>query len=189
MTASKNEGPALALPPGEGAPGGPVLNPATPEDGGALAACMDACWVETFTGHLPPERVTGPEAPDFATLWHDWLGPPPAGPVFLARSGEAGPLLGFASGGPLRTPLDGWDGELLSLYLRRDAHGKGLGRALFDHVAGAMRDAGYKSLVARVLSGTPAVAFYEHLGGELITQHDGACYGCPVPLRFYGWRL
>ncbi len=69
-----------------------------------------------------------------------------------------------------------WDGRsimlLEDLYLRDDARGSGLGRALLARVAAAARERGCRRVEWVVESGNPARDFYEHLGGVHIAARQ-----------------
>jgi GNAT superfamily N-acetyltransferase len=76
--------------------------------------------------------------------------------MFVAEDG--GPL-GFAGlGGPPPT------GELTDLWIDPTAIGRGVGRALFGHVAAAARDAGMTVLT--IEAEPNAVGFYRAMGAE-----------------------
>jgi hypothetical protein len=54
---------------------------------------------------------------------------PAAAPETVVAEIGSGALVGFASGGRLRTPHPGFDAELHAIYLLSDVQGRGLGQA------------------------------------------------------------
>lgn len=99
---------------------------------------------------------------------------PPDGGLWLAR-GAGGVSLGCVALRPLPGP-----GlcELKRLYLRPEARGTGLGRALTETAIAAARARGYTEMRLDTLpSLTAAVALYESLGFRAIADY----YGSPYP--------
>lgn len=104
----------------------------------------------------------------------------PAGELWLARDLDGVPI-GCAA---LR-PLDGGAGELKRLFLRAEARGLGVGRALTLAVIEQARAAGYTELRLDTLASMDAaIALYENLGFE----RTGAYYA-PTPAGTIFMRL
>jgi GNAT superfamily N-acetyltransferase len=80
----------------------------------------------------------------------------------LALAEQDAEPLGFAAWYPPGEPLTM---KLDKLYVRPDQHGRGIGRALIHHVAGAARKAGCRTLILNVnRSNVGAVRAYERCG-------------------------
>jgi ribosomal protein S18 acetylase RimI-like enzyme len=83
----------------------------------------------------------------------------------LAAADRRG-LVGYAAGGPSRTRVAG-EAEVATLYVLRQAQGRGLGAQLMTGAARALAAQGATSLMISVLrDNVRARGFYEHLGGE-----------------------
>lgn len=83
--------------------------------------------------------------------------------VFVAE--EAGKVLGHAGYGAYR-PRSGYDRTIEhSIYLREEAQGRGVGKALMDAVIADARAKGFHLMVAVVdAKNTGSIAFHERLG-------------------------
>jgi len=56
-----------------------------------------------------------------------------------------------------------------SVYVRRDAHGRGIGRLLVDHALDLAEDSGFHSVMARIeATGTASRALHARCGFELV---------------------
>ena len=101
----------------------------------------------------------------------------PAGRLLVAN--YEGQLAGCAA----LHPIDGEIGEMKRLYLRPAFRGKGLGRALTEHILHAARAIGYRRLrldtVAPVMK--DAVAMYRRLGFQEIAPYRAN----PMPGTLY----
>jgi len=81
--------------------------------------------------------------------------------------GGGGSVKGFVSAGKSRKPEFPFDGELYSLYLLREAQGRGIGRKLFEKVQNSLKLGGMNSMYLLVLKdNNPAIEFYRHMGGR-----------------------
>lgn len=86
---------------------------------------------------------------------------PPKGRLLLASEGEEGLVVGCVA---LR-PWGDRDGEMKRLYVRPQAHGRGLGRKLAEAVIAEAKAIGYRRLLLDTLpSMSSAQRLYESLG-------------------------
>lgn len=97
---------------------------------------------------------------------------PPQGALLLAR-GEGGPALGCAA---LR-PLDQSTCEMKRLYVRPEARGTGLGRALVAAVLGQAAALGYREVKLDTLPQLKkAIALYRSFGFEPVPPYGDHPY-------------
>ena len=138
------------------------MRPARREEFAELTRIWKAA-VEATHGFVSPEEIAGWE-PRIAS---EFL---PSCEVIVATSGDDSPL-GFIG-------LSG--GSLEMLFVDPADHGRGVGRALVEHL-----QAGTPELTVEVNEENPgAVAFYERLGFEITGRSDLDSEGNPHPLLF-----
>ncbi|MDR1599855.1 MAG: GNAT family N-acetyltransferase [Oscillospiraceae bacterium] len=85
-------------------------------------------------------------------------------PYLIAEDGS-GVIVGYAYAGRVRSrEAYQWSAEL-SIYVREDEQGRGVGRALVKRIIAALREMGVKTLYAVITSPNPASeTFHERLG-------------------------
>ncbi len=118
-----------------------------------------------------PEDLTSEQA---AALWMEQ--PPGATVVYVERDGdEDGVVLGSAKMGPNR-PSRGSHVGTASFMVAPEARGRGVGRALAEHVVQWHRDQGFRGIQfnAVVETNTAAVRLWQSLGFEIVGTVPGA---------------
>ncbi|PTA68823.1 GNAT family N-acetyltransferase [Deinococcus arcticus] len=142
----------------------PTIRPAMPEDAAAIAALHVDSWRETYAGLMPDDflaRMTDEaQRARRAAFWAQNIA---AGTDVVLVAEEGGAVIAFASGGAARDHA-GYDAELLTLYSRRAAQGRGTGRALLRAVAGQLQARGARNLALWVLDVNPTRAWYARQG-------------------------
>jgi GNAT superfamily N-acetyltransferase len=118
------------------------------------------------------------------------MGPPQ--PLFRLREAQPhdiaalaaldGRLVGFAKGTLHDGGVPGFQGELNKIYVLRDWHRRGLGRALVERVARRFLSQGITSMLLFGDARNPSNGFYERLGAERLFSPEGEFHGG------YGWR-
>jgi ribosomal protein S18 acetylase RimI-like enzyme len=140
-----------------------VILPAGPLDAEAMARVHVASWRETYRGLLPDGFLTRMSEAAYARRFFRDLSRPDAAITLVAA--EPRGLVGYAQGGPSRRGVAG-EAEIATLYLLREAQGRGLGGELTRRMARALAAQGATSLMISVLrDNLRARGFYERLGG------------------------
>ena len=159
---------------------------AVPGDAPALARVHVQSWKETYRGLMPDDflesMTSEPRRERRRSLWTQTL---EEGQDSVLVAVEDGEVVGFASGG--LTDFAGYDAELFTLYLRRSAQGQGIGRALMRELARDLVARGHQSMLLWVLDVNPTRAFYEYLGGTVITEKTEVVPGGALREVAYGW--
>ena len=105
---------------------------------------------------------------------------------------ENGMVLGYAYASPFKTRAAyQWDADL-SIYLREDCRGKGIGKALYSELENRLRDLGYHVLYGVVTSANEASCrFHEALGYRPIAtfERTGVKFGRWYGITWYEKRL
>lgn len=138
--------------------------------GRVVRAATDADWpaiwpifaevVAAGETYAYPEDLTSEQAREL------WLKEPPSATVVLVEAGE---VLGTATMGPNR-PGRGAHVGTASFMVPAAARGRGVGRALGEHVVRWHRDQGYRGIQfnAVVETNTAAVRLWRSLGFEVV---------------------
>ena len=88
------------------------------------------------------------------------------------RSGGRGQQIirGFVSSGKSDKPDFGIEGTLYTLYLLKEAQGRGVGRKLFEKARNNLALSGINRMYLWVFKDNPATEFYRHMGGKELTS-------------------
>ena len=142
-----------------------VIFPPGPDDAEDLARLHITCWRETYQGLLPDAFLNRMSVPVHTRRFRAGLLNPGPLDATLAAADRHG-IIGYAQGGPSRAGRPG-EAEVMTLYVLRAAHSRGIGRELMTSMARIMAANGATSLMLSVLrDNIPARGFYEYLGGR-----------------------
>lgn len=135
---------------------GARLRDATEADLPAIRAIFNH-WIE----HSTASFRTVPDTPEQTRAWFDGRGP--EHPVLVAE--EAGAVVGWASLGPHKATGGYRHTVELSVYLRDDARGRGLGRMLLGELLERARAAGHHAVLGGVCTEQAAsIRLHEAMG-------------------------
>ncbi len=163
-----------------------TIRSAVQDDAAAIARVHLESWKTTYPGIVPQAYIDGLEVENGIRNWQERLAQDGAPLVFVAEE-EAG-IFGFAAGGRMMHPVEGFDGELGAIYLLASHQKRGAGAALVRRMAGALRERGFQSMVVWVLKANPSRRFYERMGGVLVGEQEIEIGGVTLPEVAYGWR-
>ncbi|MEO0732381.1 MAG: GNAT family N-acetyltransferase [Bacteroidota bacterium] len=161
---------------------------ATPADAPAIAHLHATSWQHTYRGAFSDHYLDREVHTERLTVWTERFATPnPAMLILLAEEGSA--LRGFCC-----TFLGyGPDGHLLdNLHVAPGYHGRGIGKALMQRSAAriAARDPDREIYLWVLTDNTPAIAFYERLGGRPgRTEIQELGTGNHVPARAMYWSV
>jgi ribosomal protein S18 acetylase RimI-like enzyme len=103
---------------------------------------------------------------------------------------EQDQVIGYVLGRPGLSDIPPYEGELVSLHVRKDRQGQGAGRALIAAAAQALSLRGCQSLMLWILAeNRPARTLYERLGGLPIGEKTTLLGESDIAARevTYGW--
>ena len=67
---------------------------------------------------------------------------------------------------------EGYDSEVMALYVKPNLKGKGIGRRIFEYVRNDLLNHGKKKMILWCLKDNmPSRAFYEKMGGKIVAEH------------------
>ena len=167
---------------------GLVVRAASPPDAEPLSRVHRDSWRTTYAGILPLEVIARHAGSKNEGSWRSRLATSRGlNTTWLAeRPGEG--LLGFASCGPAREPIEGLEAEVYALYVLQSAQRRGVGRALVRAAARHFVRNGYFGFYLWVLKANRARMFYEALGGQEIAERTERLGGHPFGEIAYGWH-
>jgi len=154
------------------------------EDARAIAEVHLASWKTTYPGIIPQAYINGLKVENGVARWQVELNGKKAS-IFVAEDQRG--VFGFAAGGAVIHPVDGYDGELGAIYLLASHQRKGAGTALVRSVAGQLRQRGFANLAVWVLRDNPACGFYQRMGGVQVAEQMIEIGGRALPEVAYGW--
>lgn len=163
---------------------------ATPADASGVARVHVDTWRAAYRGIVSDEYLEGLQYDRSEERWaRAFSNPDNSSFRYLAEDGATGAIIGFAAGGPQRSDVPGYDGELYAIYVLQDRQGKGVGRALTQAVAQGLLERGMRSMIVWVLTeNAPARRFYESLGGKWVREQEFELDGLMLNETGYGWE-
>jgi GNAT superfamily N-acetyltransferase len=162
------------------------IREATPEDAQRIARVHLESWKTTYPGIIAQSYIDGLKVEDGEARWRDRL-TQDGGPIVFVAEDDAG-IFGFAAGGAIMHPVDGFDGELGAVYLLASHQKRGAGAALVRRMAAALRNRGFQNMVVWALAANPACGFYERMGGVRVGEQGIEIGGVMLPEVAFGWK-
>ncbi len=165
-----------------------AIRPAEARDAAAIARIHVESWQSTYAGLLPDEVLVGLDSAQHeARWWRHVLGRFRRNhSVYVVEAASEG-VVGFASAGPSRQRALPYRGEVYTIYLRDDYHGRGIGKQLFASAVAGVQEARGPSVIVWCLSANPSRYFYERMGGSLVARRTGKIGVSPVEEVGYAW--
>lgn len=154
------------------------------DDAAAIAQVHLASWKTTYPGIIPQEYIDSLRVENGIAQWQSQLSEKKA--LVLVAEDEGG-VFGFAAGGAIQHPVEGYQGELGAIYLLASRQRKGAGAALVRRVATDLQRQGFTNMVVWVLRDNPACGFYQRMGGVPVGTQMIEIGGTPLPEIAYGW--
>lgn len=165
-----------------------TVRPAVAFDSRALAEVYVETWRTVYAG-MVPDRVLIEMTPEIqAVRWARQLARSHPREATLVLEDADGSVIGFVGIGPNRVSFPPFEGEVYTLYLHPDRHGRGHGAELLISGFETMAGWGMTSAIIWVLSKNPTRFFYERMGGARLAERDEAIWGTVLPETAYGWR-
>ncbi len=160
------------------------IRPAQPKDADAIARVYVETWRNTYAGLLPDRVLVKMSLERQCKSWSRTLATDQR--VLVVEHG--GDIVGFGSCGRNRLRRLDYTGEIYTLYVLPDFHGRGLGRRLLEGLFDSLIGQDHDSTLLWVLATNPSRFFYEAMGGRRIAERDERMWGHALHEVAYGWR-
>ena len=154
------------------------------EDARVIAYVQVESWRTTYAGIVPDAYLSSLTPESRTDSWRNQF---LAGTTLILVAEDEDGVFGFVSGGALRDPIAGYDAELYAIYLLQQRQREGVGRALVQKLAGALRAQGFGSMIAWVLTRNPSLGFYSRLGGIPVLTKEIQIGGAQLTEVALGW--
>jgi RimJ/RimL family protein N-acetyltransferase len=161
-----------------------AIRDATPSDSRAIAEVHVASWRWAYRDDLPAEFLDGQSVEAREREWVEWLAPDQPGAGTIVAETDDG-VVGFCSFASSRDDdAPAHTAEVLTIYLLRDAAGRGIGRELFSAAVGRLAELGYERATLWVMaSNDRSRRFYEAAGWSwdgTVSEHRFDCANVPI---------
>lgn len=160
---------------------------AEPEDAAKIANVQIKTWRAAYADILPKAYIASFTGQPRAIMWARIIERLSADDVVMVSENEDGEVVGYVSGGPIRSVVPGHTAEISSLYVLPGYQNEGHGRRLFMAASNRLAARGLEGLAVWVLRDNPATAFYLHLGGILVSSRTVHEADLTFDEVAYGW--
>ena len=164
-----------------------ALRRASPGDEAAIARVNVEAWRQAYADRVPPAMVAAVTVERREAMWLALIGHHAATHPTWVAVADTGGLVGFATGSPAGSPVDGIQGELHMLFVAPGFQRRDVGRRLFHALAEGLVAAGCSSAVATVLDAPAALGFCRALGGVAAAGTTLDVVGRPVAQTLFAW--
>jgi ribosomal protein S18 acetylase RimI-like enzyme len=166
----------------------PRVRAALPADAGLIAQVHRESWRTTYAGILPLAVIAREAGRKSEPMWRRRLALQTAGSATWIAERAGHGIVGFASCGDARVPVEGIDAEIYALYVLQAHQQRGVGRELVRECARHFVRHGLFGFYLWVLKANRARLFYEALGGEVISERSERLGKHEFAEVAYGWH-
>jgi GNAT superfamily N-acetyltransferase len=153
------------------------------DDSAGLARVQVDSYRTAYAGIFPQAYLDRFTYQEQEQDWRDLLSSEGEDELYVAET-DAGEIVGYALGRPGFSEVPPYDSELIAFHVQRSHQKQGVGRQLLSVLAGQLWHRGCKSLMLWVLEENPSRAFYEEMGGQLLSARKASQAAVEVA---YGW--
>ena len=164
-----------------------TIRPAEAEDAAAIANVHVKTWRAAYAGLLPTAHLRALTVESRSITWARLLKNQDDELVILVSENDDANIVGFVSGGPVRSVVPGHDLEISALYVLPGFQRNGHGRRLFMAASNRLSKLDGAGLVVWMLKDNPAAGFYKRLGGTVVSSRTIRFAGSDVDEIAYGW--
>jgi ribosomal protein S18 acetylase RimI-like enzyme len=163
------------------------IRPPQPADARAIARCHVAAWRDSYRPLIAEATLSRPSVEDdYVRKWNDRLRQSDS--IIFVAENDRGELLGFIQGGRERTGRTDYEGEIYSVYVLKECRSQGIGRKLFQQLAGSLLENQITSAVVWVFEENQCRHCYAAWGGEPIATAPIKVGEQELVQVAYAWR-
>ena len=164
------------------------MRAAKPADAAVIAQVHRDSWRTTYAGILPLDVIAREAGRKSEAMWRRRLALQSAGAATWIAERAGRDIVGFASCGDARSPIEGLDAEIYALYVLQAHQRRGVGRELVRACAKHFVRHGLFGFYLWVLKANRARMFYEAIGGEVIAERHERLGKHDFAEVAYGWH-
>jgi len=143
---------------------------AKPADAGPIAQVHRDSWRTTYAGILPLDVIAREAGRKSEAMWRRRLALQSTGAATWIAERQGHGIVGFASCGDARSPIEGLDAEIYALYVLQPHQRRGVGRELVRACAKHFVRHGLFGFYLWVLKANRARMCYDAMGGQEIAE-------------------
>ncbi len=165
------------------------IREATIADAESIAQVHVASWQTTYRGLIPDGYLEQLQQniPSRIERWRQILTDVSPGTInYIAEDNVSG-IVGFISGGPVRSKQERYTAELYAIYLLENYQKRGIGRSLFVNAVEYFLQNDHTGLLVWVLKDNPAEKFYAAMGGQPALEKQEEIGGAMLTEIGYVW--
>ncbi|MDC0980412.1 GNAT family N-acetyltransferase [Bdellovibrionales bacterium] len=147
-----------------------VISKAVESDCKEITEVHIASWRSTYSGLISAEYLNALDCGVRTEMWRSILSSNDCGVVFVVRN--EGVLIGFFHSGKGRDIECSGYSEIYAIYLLKEYHGKGIGKAMMSYCFEQLKSVGYSNIYLWILHNNPTLLFYRKLGGTIGGSRD-----------------
>ncbi len=136
------------------------------QDAADILDIQNQGWMETYIPIIGEEKILAAIQKRTVQGWENNLSSPNT-VTFVVENNE-NKIIGFAGCGRNREDMTGFPGELYAIYVLKDSHQAGYGKALFQACLDYLQSNHLTPFVVWAFKDNSACRFYEKMGGKFI---------------------
>ena len=164
---------------------GITFREATVADCEEVARVHVLAWQGSFQGVVPQAFLDRMSAVQRAEAFSQGFSAP-SYRMYVAETADRN-ILGFADFGEPRGEIEGYDGELYSIYVLPEFQRRGIGQRLVELGVQFFLTNDRRSMYLLTLEASPYRRFYDKLGGYVVRQKQIHIDGLAYTELIYGW--
>lgn len=136
------------------------------QDAEAILEVQNQGWLDTYESILGRDQVMAINQKRTVQEWSNIIASTTTRTFVIEN--KAAKVVGFSGCGSNREEMSGLPGEIYAIYVLKDYHRGGYGKALFQQAIAYLESHHLTPFVVWAFKDNPACRFYERMGGQFI---------------------